>query len=185
MAPAPNAAQQNLELQQLIASQEATTQALDEATDELRLLIIQDTSDPNLAKALLDQMGQPDPIQQALSNQLHGLGAISQSKADQLSQPATYQRAQAGQLSGGTQQTSSNLNSLTAQGVAACSTACMNDASVNQYAAQCDRGSASSCYRAAAALCQCNLTHGGCGNDAQQLQACVVQNTNDASALIH
>jgi hypothetical protein len=74
--------------------------------------------------------------------------------------------------------------SATAAKIAACSAACMNNPSVNLYAGKCKAGSVSSCYRAAAALCQCHLSSGGCGNDLRRLQSCVSQNTNDALALI-
>jgi hypothetical protein len=68
--------------------------------------------------------------------------------------------------------------------IAACSAACMKNPTVSQYAAKCSAGSASSCYQAAAALCECNLSSGGCGNDTQKLQSCITDNTHDALALM-
>ncbi len=68
--------------------------------------------------------------------------------------------------------------------IAACSAACMKNPAVSEYAAKCGAGSASSCYHAAAALCECNLSSGGCGNDTKKLQSCITENTHDALALM-
>jgi hypothetical protein len=179
-AQAANAEKQNARFQQLVASQEAQSQAISDAFDQVRLLIIQNTSDPNLAQGLLDQMGQQDPIQKALSNQLHGLAAISQSKANELAQRAANQRS-LNQLA--TTQGGIGQKSLTAAAIAGSFSACRRDPVVSQYEAECNAGSAASCYRAAAALCQCGLSKGASGNEAQELQQCVAQNTQDASSV--
>jgi hypothetical protein len=67
-------------------------------------------------------------------------------------------------------------------GGSACAAACMRVPSVSQNARQCQAGSEGACYRAAAALCQCNLSMGGCGYDLQPLQQCVAQNLEHAAS---
>jgi hypothetical protein len=62
---------------QIIAIQRTENQELQNAFDQLKLLIAQNTSDTNLAQALLQSVGQPDSIQQALSTQLQALQGIS------------------------------------------------------------------------------------------------------------
>jgi len=64
-----------------------------------------------------------------------------------------------------------------------CSAACSNSPDVQRLTAQCNAGSQAACYQAAASLCQCSLSNGGCGYDANQLQACVQQNTQAANSL--
>lgn len=61
--------------------------------------------------------------------------------------------------------------------------ACARNADVAQYKSDCSKGIMSACYRAAAALCQCQLNSGGCGSDTQQLQQCVDSNTSTADAM--
>lgn len=61
--------------------------------------------------------------------------------------------------------------------------ACAQNGEVAQYRSQCSSGVMSACYRAAAALCQCQLNSGGCGGNVQQLQRCVDTNTQTADSM--
>lgn len=49
------------------------------------------------------------------------------------------------------------------------------------YVDECKAGNQTSCYRAAACLCQCNLDAGGCGSDKEALQKCVDENNKNAN----
>ncbi len=65
----------------------------------------------------------------------------------------------------------------------ACASACANSSEVQRLSAQCNGGSQAACYQAAASLCQCSISNGGCGADTNQLQACVQQNTQSANSM--
>jgi hypothetical protein len=215
---AATAAAQSLAFQQMIANQTARMSEIDAVADAFRMVIIQTTSDPELAQALTDQIGKPDPLQQALTQQLQNMASVSQANAQRgmLQQQGALQQGLLQQIKGGTPISQPNLQRVgapsgaeqaiprmsvqfqstpgtpqrsgqklpSAASIIACSNSCMRNPTVNQFAAQCKAGSAASCYRAAAALCQCNLSSGGCGGNAQQLQACVSQNTQDANSLL-
>jgi hypothetical protein len=157
-AQATAANQQNLMFQSLLASQAQQQQQLNSGIDQILMTIIENTSDPALASALANQIGQTDPIQQALTDQLNALGSISQ--------------------------TTSKQKSSLAANAGTCSAACGQDLGVLSFQADCTTGNFASCYRAAAALCQCNINKGGCGNNAQALQSCVASNTNSADSLM-
>jgi hypothetical protein len=135
-------------LQQILSTQAAEQQAITNGIDQIILALIPNSSNPEMARALLKQMDQPDPMQQALNNQMQGFTDISQTNANN-----------------------------------ACSAACSNSSDVQRFTAQCYAGSQTACYQAAASLCQCSLSKGGCGSDLNQLQACVQQNTQSANSL--
>ena len=135
-------------MQEILSTQAAETQAITNGIDQIVLALLQNSSNTELAKAMLNQMGQPDPMQQALKEQLQGFSDISQADANR-----------------------------------ACSAACANSPDVQRLTAQCNAGSQSGCYQAAASLCQCSISNGGCGSDMNQLQACVQQNTQAANSV--
>ncbi len=110
-ADAATANQQNLMFQSWISSQALQQQQLSSGFDQILMTIIQNTSDPTLASALAGQIGQTDPIQKALADQLNAMGSISQNSADQKSKLASQASALAGR--GG--QTASAQQALTNQ----------------------------------------------------------------------
>jgi hypothetical protein len=61
--------------------------------------------------------------------------------------------------------------------------ACSQNPDVAHYTSECSSGTISSCYRAAAALCQCQMNSGGCGYDTPQLQACANSNAQTADSM--
>ena len=145
----PGASQASVVMQEILSTQAAETQAITNGIDQIVLALIQNSSNTELAKAMLNQMSQPDPMQQALKEQLQGFSDISQADANR-----------------------------------ACSAACANNPDVQRLTAQCNSGSQASCYQAAASLCQCSISNGGCGSDINQLQACVQQNNQSANSLV-
>ena len=82
-AAPPSLAQAAANASQMIAIQRTESQEVQNAFDQLKLLIAQNTSDPNLAQSLLQSVGQPDPNQQALDTQLQALLGISANIAQQ------------------------------------------------------------------------------------------------------
>jgi hypothetical protein len=68
---------------QAISNQIAMSEALQQSEDQILLTIMENTSDPQLKQAIAQSIGQPDPIADALTQQLQGLAAISQASARQ------------------------------------------------------------------------------------------------------
>jgi hypothetical protein len=75
-----------------------------------------------------------------------------------------------------------NQQAAQIRAVGACN-ACARNGGVAQYKSECASGTMSACYRAAAALCECQLNSGGCGSNTQQLQQCVESNTSTADSM--
>jgi len=67
--------------QNMIAAQAARSQALFDFRDQIATLIMQNTSDPAVANAMSQLIGQSDPIQDALNQQLQGLAGVSAAQA--------------------------------------------------------------------------------------------------------
>jgi DNA mismatch repair ATPase MutL len=95
---------------------------------------------------------------------------------NRMNQPDPLQGALNDQLAGFSAISQANANR-------ACAAACANSSDVQRLSAQCNSGSQAACYQAAASLCQCSISNGGCGADMNQLQACVQQNTQSANSM--
>ena len=94
----------------VISNQIAMSEALQQSEDQILLTIMENTSDPQLKQALAQSIGQPDPIADALTQQLQGLAAISQASAQRAAQAqqAAQQQAQQTAQQAGQQSNASN-----------------------------------------------------------------------------
>ena len=63
--------------QSIVANEAATSDQIQQASDDVLVAIAQNTSNPALAQALLQEVGRPDPIAAALNQQLQSLAATS------------------------------------------------------------------------------------------------------------
>ena len=100
---------QSQAFQNMIAAQVARSQALYDFRDQVATLIMQNTSDPAVANAMSQLIGQSDPIQDALNQQLQGLADVSAAQAQARMAVAqanlvSVQQQQAAQQSGSGQQ---------------------------------------------------------------------------------
>lgn len=68
---------QSQAFQQMIALQIAQNQMLSNATSQMAAIVMNSTSDPNVAAAMQQLIGQDDPIQDALNQQLQNLSDTS------------------------------------------------------------------------------------------------------------